>query len=158
MNESHSLFCLSLILLPNMRLKAISTSQLLLKSLKNSTYALLTPNPTRTRGPLKQSAHTHTIPPNKTGAGRGVPALCEGLRARRRRAGSRGTSPAGWTASSRRHHPPSGLTCCTELFSGTANSSFSFGVFTVTFMILGSAEPAAAAAAGAPAAPSAAPS
>lgn len=40
------------------------------------------------------------------------------------------------------------LTCWTELFSGTANSSFSFGVFTVTFMILGSAE---AAAAGAPA-------
>lgn len=44
------------------------------------------------------------------------------------------------------------LTCWTELFSGTANSSFSFGVFTVTFMILGSA---GAAAAGAPA-PSAA--
>lgn len=36
------------------------------------------------------------------------------------------------------------LTCWTELFSGTANSSFSFGVFTVTFMILGSAETAAA--------------
>lgn len=35
---------------------------------------------------------------------------------------------------------PGGLTCCTELFSGTANSSFSFGVFTVTFMIFGSAE------------------
>lgn len=48
--------------------------------------------------------------------------------------------------------PRASLTCCTELFSGTANSSFSFGVFTVTFMILGSAE---AAAAGAPA-PSAA--
>ena len=44
------------------------------------------------------------------------------------------------------------LTCWTELFSGTANSSFSFGVFTVTFMILGSVE---AVAAGAPA-PSAA--
>ena len=44
------------------------------------------------------------------------------------------------------------MNCWTELFSGTANSSFSFGVFTVTFMILGSVE---AVAAGAPA-PSAA--
>lgn len=51
-----------------------------------------------------------------------------------------------------RPEPRAALTCWTELFSGTANSSFSFGVFTVTFMILGSAE---AAAAGAPA-PSAA--
>lgn len=40
---------------------------------------------------------------------------------------------------------PRALTCWTELFSGTANSSFSFGVFTVTFMILGSAGPPSAA-------------
>ena len=51
-----------------------------------------------------------------------------------------------------RPEPRAALTCWTELFSGTANSSFSFGVFTVTFMILGSVEAAAAAGAPAPSA------
>lgn len=53
-----------------------------------------------------------------------------------------------------RTEPREVLTCWTELSSGTANSSFSFGVFTVTFMILGSVE-AAAAGAPVPSAPAA---
>lgn len=67
--------------------------------------------------------------------------------------GARPELPEAAARPGRPSRPARALTCWTELFSGTANSSFSLGVFTVTFMILGSAGPPSAALSCAPGGP-----